>query len=170
MVMMMFMMTFMSMAAMPMSSLASFLDPMMMTWVALSMFVVMVSSGGFRSTIYCHISYVHNIIFNRYHANRARLVIVLGSIEIILKTTYNVDIWLRSPVIIKIFIEKESLLTYHVRMRLIRVCLKLISIVGRESGKLRRWGVKLIELIISHLPYGILMTNLIIKHHRTIIV
>ena len=63
------------------------------------MFVVMVSSGGFRSTIYCHISYVHNIIFNRYHANRARLVIVLGSIEIILKMTYNVDIWLRSPVI-----------------------------------------------------------------------
>ena len=112
MVMMMFMMTFMSMAAMPMSSLASFLDPMMMTWVTLSMFVVMVSSGGFRSTIYCHISYVHFnffffqlpfqhfIIFNWYHANRARLVIVLGSIEIILKMTYNVDIWLRSPVII----------------------------------------------------------------------
>ena len=66
------------------------------------MFVVMVSSGGFRSTIYCHISYVHIIIFNRYHANRARLVIVLGSIEIILKMTYNVDIWLRSPVIIKV--------------------------------------------------------------------
>ena len=64
------------------------------------MFVVMVSSGGFRSTIYCHISYVHIIIFNWYHANRARLVIVLGSIEIILKTTYNVDIWLRSPVLI----------------------------------------------------------------------
>ena len=170
MVMMMFMMTFMSMAAMPMSSLASFLAPMMMTWVALSMFVVMVSSSGFRSAIYCHISYVHNIIFNRYHANRARLVIVLGSIEIILKMTYNVDIWLRSPVIIKIFIEKESLLTYHVRMRLIRVCLKFIGIVGREGGKLRRWWVKLIELIISSLPYGILMTNLIIKHHRTIIV